>query len=127
MSIKLKTKGDFKNIKNFLVKHSSDVFRGMLEDYGRRGVEALASATPVNSGVTKDSWYYEIRETDTSTFLSWHNSSVTKRGVPIVILLKFGHATNHGGYVEGYDFIDPSIRPIFDSFTDKMWEEVQSS
>ena len=98
----------------------------MLEDYGRRGVEALASATPVNSGVTRDSWTYEIHESEESTYLSWHNSSLTKAGTPIVILLKYGHATNHGGYVQGYDFIDPAIRPVFDGFTDEMWKEVTS-
>jgi len=127
MSIKFKSKGDFKHIQKFLIKHSKDVFRNMLEDYGRRGVAALASATPVNTGITKDSWYYQIRETDKSTFLSWHNSNATYRGTPIVILLRYGHATNKGGYVEGYDFIAPSIRPIFDEFTRTMWEEVTSS
>lgn len=127
MSIKVKSRGSFKNLEKFLEKHSHDVFRAMLENYGKVGVEALASATPVDSGITKDSWYYEIRETETSTFLSWHNSNVTNRGVPIVILLRYGHATNNGGYVEGYDFIDPSIRPVFDGFTNSMWEEVRSS
>ena len=127
MSIRFKTKGDFKKIKKFLVKHSKEVFRAMLEDYGKRGVEALASATPVDSGVTRDSWYYQIRETEKSTYLSWHNSNATVSGTPIVILLRYGHATNNGGYVEGYDFIAPSIRPIFDGFTKTMWEEVQSS
>lgn len=127
MSIKFKSKGDFKRINKFLKKYSKNDFRSMLEDYGRRGVAALAAATPVDTGATKDSWYYQIRETDKSTFLSWHNSNATYRGTPIVILLRYGHATKNGGYVEGYDFIDPSIRSVFDEFTNAMWEEVKSS
>lgn len=127
MAIRIRSKGNFKNMKKFLEKYSKDAFRARLEEYGQMGVEALASATPVNSGVTKDSWYYEIRESGNSTYISWCNSNSTVRGTPIVILLRYGHATNHGGYVEGYDFIAPSIRPIFDGFTNTMWEEVCSS
>ena len=126
--MKIKVKGTFEKITRFLKKYSKeDVFMDQLNEYGRIGVEALASVTPVDTGATRDSWYYKIRQTDKCTYLSWHNSNVTSKGTPIVILLRYGHATNHGGYVEGYDFISPSIRPVFDGFVTFMWKEVKSS
>ena len=128
MKIELKVKGKYEGITKFLNKFSKGkAFEDLLNYYGKKGVEALSQATPVDTGVTKNSWYYKIIETENCTYLSWHNSNTTKNGIPIVILLKYGHATNHGGYVEGYDFIDPSIRSIFDGFTKNMWEEVKQS
>jgi hypothetical protein len=124
----VKVKGSFKRITKFLLKYSKeDTFLKLLKEYGERGVQALASATPVDTGTTRDSWYYKITQNEKATYLSWHNRNSTSTGTPIVILLRYGHATNNGGYVEGYDFIDPSIKPIFDGFTQVMWEEVKTS
>lgn len=127
MAIKVKNKGDFKNLERFLKKNSQKGnFRKILELYGRAGVDALASATPKKTGATAAAWYYTITEGEDGYTLSWSNDKVTNRGTPVVILLRYGHGTRNGGYVQGYDFISPNIRPIFDGFTDAVWKEVTS-
>ena len=125
--IKVRHRGNFNNIDNFLHKMINNNFLEYLNKCGEQGVAALASVTPVNSGETASSWSYSIEETSKSTNLYWTNSKVTVNGTPIVILLKYGHATGTGGYVRGYDFIDPSIQPIFNSFVNQMWNEVTTS
>ena len=126
--MKVRVKGSFNKITKFFKKYSDeDAFMAKLNEYGQKGVAALAAATPVDTGATQSSWYYKIRKTDKYTYLSWHNSNSTAKGTPIVVLLRYGHATNHGGYVEGYDFVAPSIKPIFDGFVTVMWEEGKSS
>lgn len=126
--MKVRVKGKYEKITRFLNKYSKGrAFDALLNMYGRRGVEALASVTPTDTGITRESWYYKITYTKDCTYLSWHNSSATERGTPIVILLRYGHATNHGGYVEGYDFISPVIRSVFDGFTKNMWEDIETS
>ena len=128
MKIKVKVKGKYEKTTRFLNKFSKGkAFDALLNMYGKKGVEALSSVTPVDTGVTQESWRYKITETENCTYLSWHNDSATPSGIPIVILLKYGHATNHGGYVEGYDFISPAIRSVFDGFTKRMWEDIETS
>ena len=98
----------------------------VLDKYGREGVNALASATPVESGRTADSWYYEIERSTRSASITFLNSNVNK-GVPIAIILQYGHGTGTGGWVQGRDYINPAIQPIFDRLADEAWEEVTKS
>ena len=96
---------------------------GYLDKYGREGVAALASATPVDSGLTASSWYYEITNGNGSATITFLNSNVNK-GVPIAIILQYGHGTGTGGWVEGRDYINPAIQPIFDRIANDAWREV---
>lgn len=124
--ITFKQKGSFKNIERFLDKMQKKEFFQRLNQYGRRGVDALSAATPIDSGKTASSWNYEIHRSKDLVEIVWTNSNVND-GVPIVILLQYGHATGNGGYVQGYDFINPAIRPIFDEIEKDLWKEVTSS
>lgn len=103
----------------------SKVFRieQILSRYGALGVEALAAATPVDSGETASSWYYEIKMDNGKSSLSFINSHINN-GVPIAIILQYGHGTGTGGWVEGRDYINPAIQPIFDEIVNRAWEEV---
>jgi hypothetical protein len=96
---------------------------GELDKYGREGVAALASATPVESGLTANSWYYEIVRNKSSVSLQFLNSNI-QNGVPIAIILQYGHGTRNGGWVEGRDYINPAIQPIFDEIVNNAWREV---
>lgn len=121
--ISFRQKGDFSNLTCFLEKTKDGINVGDLEQYGREGVAALASATPVDSGKTAKSWYYEIKRKNGSATISFHNSNI-QNGVPIAIILQLGHGTGTGGWVEGRDYINPAIRPIFDRLANDAWEEV---
>lgn len=122
--IRFRQKGDFKKTTSFL-ERCKELFRnGMLDKYGRKGVEALSNATPVDTGLTADSWYYEIRHEKDRTRLIFKNRNVNE-GVMIAILLQYGHTTGFGGWVEGIDYINPAIRPIFKKLLNDMWEEVR--
>ena len=121
--IKFRHKGDFSRSFRYLEKVKAAVRRSDLDKYGREGVAALASATPVDSGVTASSWYYEIVRTDGSVTINFNNSNI-QNGVPIAVILQYGHATGTGGYVQGRDYINPAIRPIFDRIANDAWREV---
>lgn len=123
--ISITQKGDYKKIDKFLRHKLNPKYTSILNRYGAKGVAALAMATPVDSGVTAASWSYKIRQnTQTKMFsIHWENSSVTN-GVPIVVLLQYGHGTGSGGYVQGRDFINPAIRPIFEEIANDIWKEV---
>lgn len=96
----------------------------ILDKYGREGVAILSSATPVDTGLTASSWSYEIRQNGKTTSLIFKNSNKTKTGIPIAILLQYGHGNGRGGYIQGRDYINPSIQPIFDKLADEAWREV---
>lgn len=121
--ISFRQKGDFSELTRFLEKAKETVKVGELDRYGREGVAALSSATPVDSGLTANSWYYKINRTPGSVSISFHNSNVVK-GVPIAIILQYGHGTRNGGWVEGRDYINPAIQPIFDKIANNAWKEV---
>jgi len=121
--ITFRQKGDFSKLTNFLERAKNAVKIGDLDKYGREGVAALASATPVDSGLTASSWYYEISNQNGSATISFYNSNVNK-GVPIAIILQYGHGTRNGGWVQGRDYINPAIQPIFDKITEAAWKEV---
>lgn len=125
--IKVKHKGSFKNTEKFLQAMIKNKFLNTLKFYGQIGVEALASVTPVDTGLTASSWRYEVVDDGKKIRLSWINDNVTYQGTPIVILLQYGHGNGRGGYVKGYDFINPAIRPVFDNFVEQIWGEVTSA
>lgn len=122
--ISFRQKGDFSNLSKFLERAKEAVHIGDLDRYGRAGVDALASATPVDSGLTASSWYYEIERKNGSVTISFRNSNI-QNGVPIAIILQYGHGTGTGGWVEGRDYINPAIQPIFDQIVNDAWEEVK--
>ena len=103
------------------VKEASKI--GILDKYGRAGVAALSSATPVESGLTASSWYYTIENQNGSATISFCNSNINE-GVPIAIILQYGHGTGTGGWVQGRDYINPVIQPIFDKLANDAWKEV---
>lgn len=121
--ISFRQKGDFSKLTNYLEKAKGAVRLSFLDKYGRAGVAALASATPVDSGLTASSWYYEIENKNGVAKLSFHNSNI-QNGVPIAIILQYGHGTRNGGWVEGRDYINPAIAPIFDQIVESAWREV---
>lgn len=124
--INFRQKGDFSKLTHFLEKAKEIVKLGDLDRYGREGVQALSSATPVESGLTASSWYYTIEHGRDSASISFHNSNINK-GVPIAIILQYGHGTRNGGWVEGRDYINPAIQPVFDKIADDAWKEVIKS
>jgi hypothetical protein len=121
--IHVRQKGDFSKTLRYLGKIKKNIKPKDLDRFGREGVAALASATPVDSGLTASSWYYEIVSEKGSVRIDFKNSNI-QNGVPIAIILQYGHGTGTGGWVEGRDYINPAIQPIFDKITDEAWREV---
>lgn len=121
--ITFRHKGDFSNLTSFLERAKEAVKIGDLDKYGREGVAALASATPVDTGLTADSWYYEIENKNGSVKINFLNSNI-QNGVPIAVIIQQGHGTRNGGWVEGRDYINPAIQPIFDAIAENAWREV---
>ena len=121
--ISFRQKGDFSKVTSFLEKAKEVVRIGDLDKYGREGVAVLASATPVDTGQTASSWYYEIVNRNGSATITFNNSNI-QNGVPIAIILQYGHGTRNGGWVQGRDYINPAIQPIFDKIADEAWKEV---
>lgn len=124
--ISFRHKGDFSKTTRFLERAGKTVRSGVLDKYGREGVAALASATPTDSGETANSWRYEITDSDGMAVISFLNSHVND-GVNIAIILQYGHGTGTGGWVEGRDYINPAIQPVFDNAAKAAWKEVTSS
>lgn len=121
--IRFRQKGDFSKLTRFLERAREGLHVGDLDKYGREGVAALSSATPVDSGLTASSWYYEITNTKGSARITFYNSNV-QNGVPIAIILQYGHGTGTGGWVEGRDYINPAVQPLFDKIAESAWREV---
>lgn len=122
--ISFRQKGDFSNLSKFLERIKEVIKMGELDKYGRRGVAALSSATPRDTGKTAESWVYEIIREKDSVRIEFSNTNVIADGTPVAILLQYGHATKHGGYVQGIDYINPAIQPIFKQIADDAWREV---
>ena len=121
--ISFRQKGDFSKLTRFLERANNLVHLSDLDRYGREGVAALASATPVDTGKTAASWYYDIKINKESASITFNNSNI-QNGVPIAIILQYGHGTRNGGWVEGRDYINPIIQPIFDKIAEEAWKEV---
>ena len=126
MKITISHKGDFSQTLQFLKKISKIDVIPILECYGEMGVQALAAATPIDTGKTAASWRYNIEfEGDTRAKVVWYNDNVNK-GISIAVLLQYGHGTRTGGYVEGRDYINPAMQPVFDQMANDIWREVTS-
>ena len=121
--ISFRHKGDFSKLTRFLERAKEVVHLGCLDKYGREGVAALASATPVDTGLTADSWYYKITNDGQSAKVTFYNSNI-QNGVPIAIILQYGHGTRDGGWVQGRDYVNPAVQPIFDKLANEAWREV---
>lgn len=121
--VEFRHKGDFVKTTKFLQRAKKGVRLSSLDKFGREGVAALASATPVDTGFTASSWYYKITEKSGVVEISFCNSNI-QNGVPIAIILQYGHATGNGGWVQGRDYINPAIQPVFDKITKDAWREV---
>lgn len=121
--ISFTTKGSFRNTEKYLSRLSKLQLDSILNKYGSIGVNALSNATPADSGLTSGSWSYSIKSGPGYYSIRWHNSHEVA-GTPLVILLQYGHGTGTGGYVQGRDFINPAVRPIFNQIADEAWKEV---
>lgn len=121
--ITFKQTGDFSKTLRFLSRSQSIDYLSILKKFGEVGVSALASATPVDTGLTANSWGYEIVKEKNSYAIYWTNSNI-QNGVQIAVILQYGHATRNGGFVQGRDYINPAIQPIFDSIATDAWKEV---
>ncbi len=121
--ISVQTRGNFKKTDRFLSGLVQKHYRRKLDHYGYLGVQALREATPRDSGKTAESWEYEIVEEGERLAIYWKNSNINN-GVNIAIILQYGHGTRTGGFVEGVDYINPALRPIFDRMANEVWKEV---
>ena len=121
--ISFRQKGDFSKLDRYFERVKEAARLSVLDKYGREGVAALESATPKDSGETASSWYYRIEHNKGFSSIGFYNSNVNK-GVLIAIILQYGHGTGTGGWVEGRDYINPAIQPIFDRIVDDAWKEV---
>lgn len=124
--IRFTTKGDFNKTFKFLKKMETRDVSKILEKYGAMGVSALSAATPVDSGKTANSWDYEIVRSGDDATIHWINTN-ENNGVYIAVILQFGHGTRNGGYVEGIDYINPAMKPVFDKIAEEAWAEVTNS
>lgn len=124
MGISIKQKGSFSKIETFLTRMRHPFYYSKLHKYGKMGVEALAAATPRDTGLTAESWSYEIVNEGSRIKIIWTNSNLSEPGMPVAVLIQYGHATRNGGYVEGIDYINPALKPIFDELADSLWKEV---
>ena len=120
---KITQKGDFSKTEKFLKKAKDADFYKNLEKYAEIGVNALREATPIDSGLTAESWSYEIEKSKDGAGITWTNNNVNK-GENIAILIQYGHGTGTGGYVHGRDYINPAMRPVFDQIAEDIWKEV---
>lgn len=122
--IRISHSGNFKNTEGLFKRVKEQRYLRALKKYAQRGVEALSKATPVDTGKTASSWSYEIAVTREGYTIYWENGNVN-RGISIALLLQYGHGTRNGGFVEGRDYINPALRPIFDQMADEAWQEVK--
>lgn len=117
------TSGSFKNTEAFLSRMKRREQYGVLERFALEGIDALRNATPRDTGATAESWYYTIKQSSSAASITWHNR-YTEGGAPVAVLIQYGHGTRNGGYVQGRDYINPAIRPVFDKIANEIWREV---
>lgn len=126
MDLRIESKGSFKKVESYLLNAPKADIRPILESCGREGVQALSSGTPVRSGITAGSWYYKVNKTNYGWEVAWYNSNI-EDGFPVAIMIQYGHGTGTGGYVQGQDYINPELKPIFDKISDKIWKAVTTA
>lgn len=124
--IRFEQKGDFEKTRKFLKEAGKRDLDNILNKYGKMGVENLSAYTPRDTGLTASSWTYTIEKTKNKVSITWRNTNVVD-GVPIAIILQYGHATRNGGYIEGVDYINPALEPVFKELKDRIWREVSKS
>ena len=122
--VMFRQKGDFRRTSDFLKRANRLNLDALLNQYGQEGVEALRAATPKDTGTTANSWSYVVHKGAGSITITWSNSNIVD-GVPIAVILQYGHGTRNGGYVQGTDYINPAMKPIFDKIAQRAWEEVK--
>ena len=123
----ISSKGSFDNTYKFLGFLHRREYLKSLDEFGKMGIEALAAATPKRTGKTAASWGYEIKRTVNSIEIIWTNSNLTTQFTPVAILIQMGHGTRSGAYVQGIDYINPALKPVFDKIADKIWKEVEDN
>lgn len=126
MAFVVTSSGDYKDTKRFLNAMRDNTIFGILDSYGARGVDLLSSATPIETGLTAHSWEYAVEHSDGRHILSWNNTH-EHNGVNIAVILQYGHGTGTGGYVEGIDYINPALRPLFDKLVEDIWKAVTNA
>lgn len=122
--VMFRQKGDFRRTSDFLKRANRLNLDVILNQYGQEGVEALRAETPKDTGTTANSWSYVVHKGTGSITITWSNSNIVD-GVPIAVILQYGHGTRNGGYVQGTDYINPAMKPIFDKIAQRAWEEVK--
>lgn len=129
MEVKMHVTGSFKNTEKFLkdMKDFNSTIRRVLESEAKRGVEALIRATPVDSGIAASSWSYRIVQNGRRVAIIWTNSDLENGGFPVAVMIQYGYGTGTGGYVQGRDYINPAIRPVFDRIAQSVWKAVTSA
>ena len=125
-AIELESRGSFQKTEKFLRAMSKKDIYANLERYGAEGAAALAANTPTDSGITAQAWTYKVFRKGTLWSVVWYNHHVVS-GVPVVILLQYGHGTRTGGFVQGRDFINPVIRPLFERISEDVWKAVKNA
>lgn len=121
--ISIKHRGNFNNLEKLINRVLRHDYLNILSEYGKKGVEALRSATPVDTGLTRDLWSFEIVSGHNKTSIYWSNSNI-QNGVSVAIILQYGHGTRNGGFVQGIDYINPAMQPIFQQMANEAWEKV---
>lgn len=125
--ITIEQKGDFSKLTSYFQKLKHVFKVSDLDKYGKAGVEALMLATPKDTGKTATSWSYEVVINDDSASIIFNNSNMTRMNIPVAILIQYGHGTRNGGYVQGIDYINPALRPVFQQMADEIWEEAKET
>lgn len=127
MTIKMTSKGSFTNSIKFLKTMKERRWLKNLDKYGQEGVEALRNATPKDTGLTANSWHYDIEDDGKTLILTWYNTNVKKGYFNVALHLQYGHGTKGGGWVEGIDYINPALKPVFDKISGSLWNEIETS
>ena len=127
ITVKVGDKGDFKKTFKFLRAMKEKRFLKNLDKYGQMGVDALAAATPKRTGLTAESWTYDITDNGEQLIISWNNTNVQKGYYNVALMIQYGHGTGTGGWVEGIDYINPALKPVFDKIANAVWMEVKNS
>lgn len=127
MGVSFSHKGDFKKTTMYLTDMKKTKFLKKLNEYGKMGVEALRNATPRRTGLTAESWSYEIEKQNGVYSIYWKNSNMAREQIAIALLIQYGHLTGNGTYIQGIDYINPALKPIFEQIANDAWKEVKAS
>lgn len=126
MEIIIESKGEWKNTRKFLKFIQTWEVKHILEKYAEEGLRSLTDATPSESGKTAECWDYEVEASASSGAIHWTNTNIND-GVNIALIIQYGHGLRQGGYVEGTDYINPAIKPVFEALAEEAWKEVTSA